>query len=115
MAKQKASNRVVKAIKSTMESLGISNVWITKQEKGTKTLENVCSGVSLESINKHFDEDYWMHVWFDTNDLTDAEFDTVIEETCEVLHASNYYLGTKYPHESASDPKKISLAILEKG
>jgi 2-phospho-L-lactate transferase/gluconeogenesis factor (CofD/UPF0052 family) len=114
MAKAKASKRVVSAIKSAMESMSISNVWVTKQEKGTKTLENVCSGVSIDSIAKHYAEDYWMNVWFDTNDLTDAEFDQIIEETCEVLHDSNYYLGTKYPHESIADPKKISLAILEK-
>lgn len=110
----KATTRLTKAIKSAVEKLGTSNIWVTKQEKGTSVLESVCSGFSIDKVLSSMDDDYWVNFWVDTNDLTDDELSEVVDEVMEKMIGSSVFLGTKYPHTSKKDPNKISLAILKR-
>ena len=110
----KASTRLIKAIKSAVEKLGTSNIWVTKQEKGTSVLESVCSGFNIDKVLDSMDDDYWVNFWVDTNDLTESEMDEVVNGVMEQMIGSSVFLGIKFPHTSKKDPNKVSLAILKR-
>ena len=110
----KASTRLTKAIKSAVEKLATSNIWVTKQEKGTSVLESVCSGFNMDKVLASMDDDYWVNFWVDTNDLSEDEMSEVVDGVMEQMIGSTVFLGTKYPHTSKKDSNKVSLAILKR-
>ena len=111
--KTTASSRVLDAINDAVKRVGSSSTWVTKQEKGSKSLQNVCSGFDIDAVENHMDEDYWLNFWIDTNEMDDAELSSTIDEVMAKLRSSSFYLGTKFPHQSKKDPAKVSFAILD--
>jgi len=114
MAKLKATTLIKRAIESAVANLSNSSIWVTRQEKGTESLENVCSGFDIDKVEDAMHEDFFVNLWIDTTDLEQSEVDEIFDGVMEELIPSSYYLGTKFPHISKKDPNKVSLAILSR-
>lgn len=89
--------------------------WISKRSKDDSNPEyiNVGSGLDIDALSEEFSDDMYFNLWADVEDLTKAEMRDLAEELAGKFYATDYVLGTKFPHTS-KDGNKVSFRILER-